>query len=250
MALSNARFRFRVKEITLIKHKLTEGDSVLVCGIRRIGKSWLMREVCVQLAEEGHQSHFIDTQDFQHPHELVGAVLSALPKKKKAKLNKIIAKGQILPARILSGLKAQMTRLGADSFGAEFRQGIIDYWQPLSDLIGDIIAEKDQPFILVLDELPFFIENLKNQGYELHVVNQLLASLRKWREAGLPMIIGGSISLENRLEVLKVPSQVLGGLFRVELNPFSKKEAREFLTELALRTRTFHGGQNQLMTKY
>jgi hypothetical protein len=62
----------------------------------------------------------------------------------------------------------------------------------------------------------------------------MLAGLRKLRSAGLRMILGGSISMENLLVLNNIPDTVLGQLWREEAPPFSRSEAKQYLArELA-----------------
>jgi hypothetical protein len=56
-----------------------------------------------------------------------------------------------------------------------------------------------------------------------------LASLRKLRDAGLRIILAGSISMENLLALNGIPHTVLGGLWRELIPPFTEGEARLYL---------------------
>ena len=75
------------------------------------------------------------------------------------------------------------------------------------------------------------LENLLERDVSTAELTVMLASIRKLRDAGLRLIIAGSISMENLLQIHQIPHTVLGGLWRELIPPFSKSEAKGYLTE-------------------
>lgn len=85
----------------------------------------------------------------------------------------------------------------------------------------------------MIDELPFFIENLIEKDNNIPLITQILATLRAWRNAGIPMIIAGSISLDQQLEDLEISGLVFNDVTRLPLKPLERDEAVKLLKELA-----------------
>ncbi|MBS4098086.1 MAG: hypothetical protein KGZ83_14745 [Sulfuricella sp.] len=222
-------FMFRSLETERTRNTLAEGRSVLIVGLRRIGKTWLMGEVGARLENSGREVIWLDVQDLPEPGHFYLELLGALPKGWRERLISAIAHTRTMPTRLLNGIREHIGKFSVAGQGAEFRQGLADYAGPLSSAIEEIIAQGGPLPILVIDELPFFLENLLERGYPAEEIRRLLATLRSWREKGLPMLIGGSISLEHLLESIQVPRTVLGGLKPIRVHPFTLDEARQFL---------------------
>lgn len=229
MVRTNSGFMFRELEIERTRNVLTSGNSVLIVGLRRIGKTWLMSEVGARLKNDGHEVVWLDVQDLSEPGHFYLELLGALPKGWGDRLTATMAHARTMPTRLLNGIRETLGKVSVAGNSAEFRQGLADYAGPLSTAIEDIIVQGGPMPILVIDELPFFLENLLERGYPPEEIRRLLATLRVWREKGLPMLIGGSISLEHLLESIQVPRTVIGGLKPVRVHPFSAAEARQYL---------------------
>ena len=106
-------------------------------------------------------------------------------------------------------------------------------WQILAESLSKLDTWNNAPFILALDEVPFFLENMLDKGYSVADCKLVLAFLRTWRDQGVRMIMGGSVSLENMLLAEGIPKNVLGGLDSLEIQPFAAEEMASWLDELA-----------------
>ena len=85
----------------------------------------------------------------------------------------------------------------------EFNQDVIDYWRPLADSVKESLLSEELPTAVFIDELPFYLENIldnKPHDESIAVAKQILATLRTWRFAGIPIVLAGSISLDLLLE--------------------------------------------------
>lgn len=65
----NPKFKFREREVALIINKLEANESVLLAGLRRIGKTWAMKEALARFSEQNQEKVvcYIDTQELMHP---------------------------------------------------------------------------------------------------------------------------------------------------------------------------------------
>jgi hypothetical protein len=230
-------FLFREAEVQTVCNTLRVGGSVLIFGVRRTGKSWILREAQRRLAaadpaESGRVAPcLIDVQTLSTPSQLYNAILAALPPGVVSGWRKLVLDGQTLPSRLADSIQ---NRLKKGSFGGasvELDKGLIDYWEPIAAATGKALAGADPPVALLIDELPFFIENLLEQGFEQRFAKQVLSTLRVWRGSGTPMAIAGSISMDFLLADLGITSQVMNNVDRLTLHPFEPEEARAMLRQ-------------------
>jgi hypothetical protein len=239
-------FLFREAEVRTLCNTLRSGGSVLVFGLRRTGKTWVLEEAARRLAADdaatgGDQTAtqrrlqpcLIDVQTLSTPSQLYNAILAALPAGVVARWRRLVLDGRTLPSKLADAIQ---NRLKKGSFGGasvELDTGLVDYWEPIAAATGQALADADPPVALFIDELPFFIENLLEQGFEKRFAKQVLSTLRAWRGSGTPMAIAGSISLDFLLADLEITSQVMNNVDRLFLYPFQRDEARAMLRRRA-----------------
>ena len=229
--LPNPKFRFRSRELQLAQLKLQQGDSLLITGLRRIGKSWCIKQALSGIANVDHA--YLDVQKFSTPAELIQAIIEVLPNEHKKALTYALEKLQSTPEKLLNALKQHLKSAKALSLGVEFTEALATDWQILAESLSKLDTWNNAPFILALDEVPFFLENMLDKGYSVADCKLVLAFLRTWRDQGVRMIMGGSVSLENMLLAEGIPKSVLGGLDSLEIQPFAAEEMASWLDELA-----------------
>lgn len=234
-------FRFREKEIIRILAQWDAGNGVLLTGIRRTGKSALMKAALYRYAQQGQSVSYLDVQDEDNLarfyQNLLTALLTHFPVTLKGQLNTALGTVIKLPDSLLRWLRQQISKVSIPEIvEIELQpepEQLLRYWKPLTDQIAAHIkacGPSDTP-VIGIDELPFMLENLMRKGVLPSEIVVMLASLRTLRDAGLRVIIGGSISFENLLSIHKIPHTVLGGLFRLPVLPFTRPEAQSYLSE-------------------
>ena len=82
--LPNPKFRFRSRELQLAQLKLQQGDSLLITGLRRIGKSWCIKQALSGITNADYA--YLDVQKFSTPAELIQAIIEVLPNERKKAL--------------------------------------------------------------------------------------------------------------------------------------------------------------------
>ena len=240
--LNNPRFRFRNEEITRIHHCWAEAQSVLLTGIRRTGKTEVLKAALHRYAQAGNAVAHLDVQDQnslpRFYQDLLEALLNAAPPTLGERLLEVMGQVRRVPTAVTIWLRGQVRKVSIpDTLEVELTPApdseLVRYWQPLAEQIGSVLAEHEpsQLPVIGLDELPFMLENLIRAGVSTAELTIMLASLRKLRDAGLRLIIAGSISFENLLTLQNIPHTVLGGLARHNIPPFSVDEARLYLAE-------------------
>ena len=241
LRLHNPNFRFRDKEITRILAQWKSGDSVLLTGIRRTGKSELMKAALYRHQCKGFPVAYIDVQAEDNLarfyQNLLHAIVTNLPPNLRALLGKGLMSALKVPDNLMQWVRQQVSEINIADI-AEIKlqapeEQILRYWQPIAEQIATQIkaTDRNQVPVIGLDELPFMLENLRAKGTQANELVIMLASLRTLRDAGLRMIIGGSISFENLLSIYKIPHTILGGLFRLQVSPFSRAESEAYLAE-------------------
>lgn len=233
--VSGDDFMFRDFEKSYCINSLKEGNSLLVLGIRRTGKSSLLKEVARILNDDGYHIIEIDCQDSNKPSELFLEILKALPVDLFKKLTAYLKTLKSLPKDIIEVLNIESIKgFGVD---VQFDKKIRDYWIPISKSIEKILLNREEKIILFLDELPYFFENLtdpKNQGgYSEVEVKQILATLRSWRNEGIQMTLCGSLNISYFLSSKSISEKLLAGLNSIDINLFTDDEAKKLLKKLA-----------------
>lgn len=214
---------------------LKEGNSLSILGIRRTGKSSLLKEVARLLKEEKYYPIEVDCQSYTKPSELFLGILKRLPNDTLAKFTEYLKSLKKIPKILLDVLNVEsISSYGVD---VKFDKKVRDYWNPISRAIEKIILDSDKKIILFLDELPYHFENIVDnpdkENYSEKEVKQILATLKSWRNEGIQMAICGSLNINNFLEINSISTKLLAGLASVDITPFSDSEAKSLLSKLA-----------------
>lgn len=236
--LHNPAFRFREREIELIHYCWSQGQSILLTGIRRTGKSEVLKAALHRWAAAGRPIVFLDVQKQDNLARFYRQLLEALLRGAPPTLaEQLVATLARVPSGLSNWLRGQIRSINVpEVLAIELAppdEQLLRYWQPLVEQIEALIAQHDAATLPVIgiDELPFMLENLLRAGVAQRELIVMLASLRSLRDAGLRMIVAGSISFENLLSLHEIPHTVLGGLSRQAIAPFSRDEAADFLAE-------------------
>lgn len=221
--------KFRDKHVKEIISRLKSG-SVMLIGLRRIGKSSVMYGVLDQMPSQWIKTYH-DLQGMQNPSDFFGVLLKSLPENQESKLDSFWRNTRGIPDRVLNYLKKNFKKLG----DKEFNNDIIDYWNPLTEGIGHIISESKHPILIILDEFPYLLENMLKSEIKANMIEKMLGQLREWRNiySNFHMLIGGSISLDHFLSRNGISAATITDFSRYFLPSLTKKEARLFMKELA-----------------
>lgn len=234
-------FMFRTRELNLAKRSLLDGTSLLVKGWRRIGKSSLLVESHRQLSGERNAIPlYLDVQEITTISEFFTAFHNALPQNKQQRLRALWDGTRRMPGKLMDAIQRRIrsASAGGGGFeaGVEFENDIKDYWEPLKASVETLAREHidgGTRIILLIDELPFFLENMNRKTGSIDDIRLVLATLRAWRNAGLAMAIAGSVSIEAFLEDLQIEGLVINDLTRIDLQPLSRDEATALVETLA-----------------
>ncbi len=231
-----SRENFKNRQVNLQKalRYLKNGNSFLILGIRRTGKSSFLQQTAYLLGQENKQNICIELncQGFNSMLDFYKNLYDEMPKSMQTKFKKFLGDSMQLPKKLIDAFTDVVSSAGFGGANIELRDKLINYSKPFEQLITTFFKEEKQVY-LFLDELPFFFENIHQSTNNIQEITQVLTQLRGWRDAGLPMGITGSLNLHQQLEHLGISRKLLAGLNTIELNPFTHEESRSFIAELA-----------------
>ncbi|MCL2459283.1 MAG: ATP-binding protein [Desulfobulbus sp.] len=227
-------FMFRDRELLRIQNALQHKESVLLVGIRRIGKTMLMNEIIRRHTGPGKVVH-LDVSSYTSLYQFYSELLDSIP---TPFLRRMVGFLPSLPDRLMNWVRRHVDRIDVvDLREPDTEAALIRYWEPIANAM--LQAQKDPSVageiaFFAIDEFPFMLKNLLNRQVPVEEITVALAMLRKLRDGGIPMLLSGSISLENLLSLHAIPHTVLGGLHRESILPFNRDEAHSYLqTHLA-----------------
>jgi hypothetical protein len=205
-------------------------ESQKLFGLRRIGKSSLMKECALRLERLGWVTVEINAEDFGGVESLFSGLLSKIQDRSlKARVLNAFEQNKYLPSQLLECALA-LLRPGPAPAQQDFGPPVRAYWSVLAAVIGDAIRGSDKPVVLFLDELPFMLQNMLARGAPREELESLLAGLRSWRQdAGLVMVLSGSLGLGWVMREQRLPSVLFNNLNSLAITPLSAGEARAML---------------------
>ena len=164
---------------------LKSSNGVCMFGLRRTGKSTLTR--FVRDALKDYTVVEVDAQGFRTLDHLLSGIFRALPGEHGLVrwLSEWVTGKGAVPAALRTGLKLAVHGLGVDD--ATTSATITAYWQAIADQVARSLRQDRPAILLSIDEFPWMCEGIiAREGSDRGrtTVNQLLASLRLWRDAG------------------------------------------------------------------
>ena len=162
----NPKFMFRDSEITRILDAISQGKSVLLTGIRRTGKTSVVKVVLHQQKEYSPVA-YLDVQDYVSLDAFYRDILKEMPKSVIEKLSISLSKTHQIPDRLFNWIRGHIDQVGVAGNEVDFNppdNSLSRYWETLVDQLATILSQHESSEIPVIgiDELPFMLENLLN----------------------------------------------------------------------------------------
>lgn len=204
---------------------LASSGGVKMFGLRRIGKSTLRRYVIEQMQAANKPVAFFDAQGLHSIQDLLGDLFGALPRESdlKGRVLGFIAKDS--PIRKALEALASGTKTGEALVSA--------YWREAYNSIREALRVTSTPPLLVIDEFSFLLKNIleRNPKEGRDEVDQLLAAMREWRDAGMKMLLTGSIGVTALSRKYGLSRDHLNDLLPFDVPELTEDEAREFIRQ-------------------
>ena len=234
-----SEFMFRDQEIRRIQTALQRKESILLVGIRRIGKTMLMKEIVRRHnAVNSGKAVYLDVSDHIRLYDFYNELLTNLPKPLLRRVVDILKATRSISNAAMNWVRSHIDTVGKIKLREPADEAaVVRYWKPIAEAMMESLktpSVSSEISFFAIDEFPFMLKNLLDRKVPAEEISIALAMLRKLRDGGIPMLLSGSISLENLLTLHNIPHTVLGGLQRENLRPFSRPEAHSYLkTRLA-----------------
>jgi hypothetical protein len=213
-----------------IVESLRAGESVKLFGLRRTGKSSVMLAVESALKAHGLKPIYIDVQGHDRIDKLVAALIAALPKNETVR--RLTA--ALSPARVNQVIEV-IHRVSGKQQPELSPAAVLRQVELISGDLTKILAQQNSSIVLMIDELPFLIDNMLKRGVSEADVNAFLATLRSWRQDGrLPMLLSGSMGLSWLIRERGVAREHFNDLVKaLTPPPLQEGDARAMFRALA-----------------
>jgi uncharacterized protein len=184
------RFWDREREVAEITSYLSDGQSVLVTGPRRVGKTSVVRRV-LEVAGPGMQRVFVDVEHHADPAEMFAALAAAA----SADAGVWRRIGSWFGKRLASAID-RVESVDAGVLTVELRAAMTGSWRDDARAIVESLAETGRPTIVAVDELPLLVDRiLRRDPAEAELLMGLIRGLAE-DATHARWLISGSIGLE------------------------------------------------------
>lgn len=209
--------------------RLKEGRNQLMLAPRRIGKTVLLNRLQETAADNSFRAIVVDVEGFRDERDFFRQCCAAIHEE--------MGTG----ARVLTTFTERMARLLKGRVeGADWRQWLAQTdWQDFAEHLLAHLNDhgEDDPWLLLVDELPIFVQALKERSGE-GAIGGFLYWLRNVRQRyrQVRWLYAGSIGLDSVARRYNVEG-ALNDLEPFSLGPFPSDVATAFLSDLATRRR-------------
>ena len=230
--VSGDDFFNRESELSILEHRICNGNHVLLTGQRRMGKTSVARELGRRLEAQGRVFLFVDVEGATCPEDVIAGIAEAA-----YPVRTLRSRFTTGTSRLLDRLTQRVKDIGPRQFRVSFRAGLDQgNWQRFGEKLIRDCTEHDQPVLLVIDELPIFLKRMLHNDEGHKKVDEFLSWLRGTLQqfgAGSPaVIISGSIGLAPLVRRLGIPDRI-NYLDPFRLGPWSRKTCIKCFNRLA-----------------
>ena len=227
--VSGDDFFGREDELKILTTRVRDGNHVLLTGQRRMGKTSIARELGRRLKSEGWVSLFSDVEDATCAEDAIAEIARAA--------HPIGSLARRLAAGMERWLPGNVEEIGTPAFHVKFRAGLdAGNWRRHGDRIIQACAECEGPVLLVIDELPIFLQRLCREDDGVRRVDEFLSWLRRALQAlerrSPVVVVSGSIGLEPLVARLGIPDRI-NYLHPYRLGPWSRDTGTACFRRLA-----------------
>lgn len=195
---TGADFFGRTQELNDLWRYL-EADHISFPGVRRLGKTSILKRLEEQAPEHGVLARWLDVSSIDSAQEFIALLDRTFPEQT---IQRFIADvGQHVSgwfSRVRKFNASLPKEVGGGGFGIELDGAAAPAWKKTADTLHERLRE--QPLLILMDEFPVMLSRLIQQNP--HEAEQLLAWLRIWRQSPgtARFVFTGSIGLQSLLE--------------------------------------------------
>lgn len=226
------RFWPRKSLTTKVLRTLRAKGSVALFGPRRTGKSSILKETArILTADDEAHIVWLNLEGRVSTSAFISMLLAQLPPETKKGVLGVWGQIPLIP----EALKAAVKLLGGGTHtGApDMDRLFLEYWAQLAEGVERQALRSSKPIVFFFDELPYFCEEQITGGASPAAINMFLATLRRWRQANIPMAIAGSIGIREIARTHKLEVDHLNDLVNITVTSLPNDEAKAMLAALA-----------------
>ena len=227
--VSGEDFFDRERELQVLDRHIRNRNPVLLSGQRRMGKTSVARELGRRLEQDGWAFSFADVERAASAEDVIAKIAEAL--------HPVRDLASRLGERLARMFTGNVEQLSAYEFGIKFRAGMtVGAWPRHGESIIRSCAEHERPILLVIDELPIFLNRLLRKEDGLALVDEFLSWLRSAIQdvsgGSLALIVSGSIGLTPLVRRLGLTDRT-NYLYEFRLGPWDRSTSVECFNHLA-----------------
>ena len=143
--VSGENFYGREKFVRLLVGILTSGNSFLLLGLRRIGKSSTITETLRRIKENDKKVEIINIncQTYRNIQDFYKHLYLALPLPWQSQLKKVLKDSKKIPTKIIDFITDHVEEVNVGEFGSlKLRNDVINYSTPLKDEITEFFKKQ------------------------------------------------------------------------------------------------------------
>ena len=227
--VSGDDFFGRVSELDVLESRVRERNHVLLTGQRRMGKTSVARELGRRLERQEWVFLFADLEAATCAEDAVAEIAAAAHPVR----SRIADFG-----RRLGGALSAIEEFGVGEFRLKLRGELnAGNWRRCGGELIRACAEHERPALLVMDELPIFLNRmLRDEQDGRKRVDEFLSWLRREMQdvegKSLSLIVSGSIGLEPLVRRLGIPDRI-NHFYSFRLGPWDRRASIECFERLA-----------------
>ena len=227
--VSGDDFFGRGRELEVLESRVRERNHVLLTGQRRMGKTSVARELGRRLERQEWVFLFADLEAATCEEDAVAEIAAAAHPVR----SRIADFG-----RRLGGALSAIEEFGVGEFRLKLRGELnAGNWRRCGSELIRACAEHERPALLVMDELPIFLNRmLRDEQDGWKRVEEFLSWLRREMQdvegKSLSLIVSGSIGLEPLVRRLGISDRI-NHFYSFRLGPWDRRASIECFERLA-----------------
>ncbi len=225
-------FYKRTNEVNRISNSLSNGNNLQITAPRRVGKTSILWYLLDNDVAKRHYV-YVDTESIDNTESFYKKLLSEIIKNVKISNSKKLLK--TLEEKSNSFFK-KLKGVNILGNGIEFNQDsdIKNYYEELYNFLTGYAQSEEVELILLIDEFPQTIENIKKNGEDAAIT--FLQTNRELRinpelKSKVKFIYTGSIGLNYTVAKLNATATI-NDLNSIEIGPLSKEDATDLFEKL------------------